>query len=127
MCEELGLVDQMPCLVCSQSANANPLYLYHKSGWKNYKPVKATTTFASAIQIGDPVSIERVIYALKNCNGIVEEAREDELMDKMVAADLTGMFVCPHTGVSLVALKKLRERGVIGKMIERSLLVLHMA
>ncbi|GJX70178.1 threonine synthase, chloroplastic [Tanacetum coccineum] len=115
MCQELGLVDKLPRLVCAQAANANPLYLHYKSGWQNFTPITATTTFASAIQIGDPVSIDRAVYALKNSNGIVEEATEEELMNEMAAADLTGMFVCPHTGVALVALKKLRESGVIGK------------
>ncbi|KAJ0091245.1 hypothetical protein Patl1_13530 [Pistacia atlantica] len=91
MCHELGLVDRMPRLVCAQAANANPLYLYYKSGWKDFKSVKANTTFASAIQIGDPVSIDRAVYALKNCNGIVEEATEEELMDAMAQADSTGI------------------------------------
>ena len=60
---------------------------------------KAEPTFASAIQIGDPVSIDRAVYALKETNGIVEEATEEELMDAAAEADLTGMFNCPHTGV----------------------------
>lgn len=34
-------------------------------------------------------------------------------MDAAARADLTGMFNCPHTGVALSALIKLRERGVI--------------
>ncbi|PQQ02663.1 threonine synthase chloroplastic-like [Prunus yedoensis var. nudiflora] len=114
MCQELGLVDRIPRLVCAQAANANPLYLYYKSGWKDFKPVKANTTFASAIQIGDPVSIDRAVYALKQCDGIVEEASEEELMDAMAQADSTGMFICPHTGVALTALDKLRKSGVIG-------------
>ncbi|KAM3712785.1 hypothetical protein ACJW31_01G206500 [Castanea mollissima] len=114
MCEELGLVDRIPRLVCAQSANANPLYLYYKSGWKNFQPVTANSTFASAIQIGDPVSIERAVYALKNSDGIVEEATEEELMDATAQADSTGMFICPHTGVALTALIKLRKSGVIG-------------
>jgi threonine synthase len=33
--------------------------------------VKAKTTFASAIQIGDPVSIDRAILALEVCAGAV--------------------------------------------------------
>lgn len=36
-------------------------------------------------------------------------------MDAAARADLTGMFNCPHTGVALAALIKLRDRGVIGK------------
>ncbi|KAJ7002411.1 hypothetical protein NC653_007775 [Populus alba x Populus x berolinensis] len=69
--KELGLVDKIPRLVCAQAANANPLYLYYKSAWKEFKAVKANSTFASAIQIGDPVSIDRAVYALKKSNGIV--------------------------------------------------------
>eukprot|EP00775_Hariotina_reticulata_P007267 gene7267-7480_t len=113
MCKDLGLVDRIPRLVCAQAANANPLYTAFKKGWQNYEPVKAQTTFASAIQIGDPVSIDRAILALSDADGIVEEATEEELMDAAARGDRTGMFNCPHTGVALAALTKLRERGVI--------------
>ncbi|KAK9826812.1 hypothetical protein WJX81_003228 [Elliptochloris bilobata] len=113
MCLDLGLVDRMPRLVCAQAANANPLYQAYKKGWEHFEPVKAKTTFASAIQIGDPVSIDRAILALTATDGIVEEATEEELMDAAARGDLTGMFNCPHTGVALAALTKLRERGVI--------------
>lgn len=114
MCMDLGLIDRLPRMVCAQAANANPLYQAYKNGFENFKPVKATTTFASAIQIGDPVSIDRAIFALKETNGIVEEATEEELMDAAAQADLTGMFNCPHTGVALAALIKLRGQDVIG-------------
>lgn len=122
MCKELGLVDKIPRLVCAQAANANPLYTYFKSGWKEFQPMTAKTTFASAIQIGDPVSIDRAVLALKNSNGIVEEATEEELMDAMAQADSTGMFACPHTGVALAALFKLRNSGVI-KPTDRTVVV----
>lgn len=69
MCKELGLVDRIPRLVCAQAANANPLYLHYKSGWKDFKPVKANTTFASAIQIGDPVSIDRAVLPCRTATG----------------------------------------------------------
>ena len=54
--------------------------------------MKAQTTFASAIQIGDPVSLDRAIMALAETNGIVEEATEEEMMDAAARADLTGAF-----------------------------------
>jgi len=115
MCKDLGLVDRLPRLVCAQAQNANPLYTAYTTGFKSFEPMKAKTTFASAIQIGDPVSIDRAILALRDTNGIVEEASEEELMDAAARADRTGMFNCPHTGVALAALIKLRERNVIGK------------
>ncbi|CAG9464756.1 unnamed protein product [Pedinophyceae sp. YPF-701] len=113
MAMELGLVDRLPRMVVAQAHNANPLYQAYKKGYDNFEPMKAETTFASAIQIGDPVSIDRAILALRETDGIVEEATEEELMDAAARADLTGMFNCPHTGVALAALIKLRERGVI--------------
>ena len=114
MCKDLGLVDKLPRMVVAQAHNANPLYRAYKAGFENFEAIKAEPTFASAIQIGDPVSIDRAIYALKETNGIVEEATEEELMDAAAEADLTGMFNCPHTGVALAALKKLRENQTIG-------------
>ena len=114
MCMDLGLVDRMPRIVVAQAKNANPLYRFFKNGYKDFESMNAESTFASAIQIGDPVSIDRAVKALKECDGIVEEASEEELMDAAALADRTGMFNCPHTGVALSALIKLREAGTIG-------------
>uniref|UniRef100_A0A6V7QY10 Disease resistance protein RGA3 n=1 Tax=Ananas comosus var. bracteatus TaxID=296719 RepID=A0A6V7QY10_ANACO len=44
--------------------------------------------FASAIQIGDPVSLDRAVLALRATDGIVEEATEEELLDAMSLAAL---------------------------------------
>jgi len=114
MARDLGLVDRLPRIVVAQAHSANPLYQSYMSGFQEYNPVKASQTFASAIQIGDPVSIDRAKYALRETDGIVEEATEQELMDAAANADRTGMFNCPHTGVALAALTKLRHRNVIG-------------
>eukprot|EP00894_Picocystis_sp_ML_P000124 jgi/Pico_ML_1/50641/g170.t1 len=111
MCLDLGLIDRLPRMVCAQAKNANPLYLAYEKGWDSFEPMQAKKTFASAIQIGDPVSKDRAILAIEETNGIVEDASEEELMDAAARADLTGMFNCPHTGVALAALIKLREKG----------------
>ena len=79
-----------------QAHNANPLYQAYKKGWEHFEPMKAQTTFASAIQIGDPVSIDRAILAIKATDGIVEEATEEELMDAAARADLTGTLHYYH-------------------------------
>ena len=77
-------------LSCLQAQNANPLYQAYIKGWEHFEPMKAKTTFASAIQIGDPVSIDRAVLALTATDGIVEEASEEELMDASARGDLTG-------------------------------------
>jgi threonine synthase len=113
MMEALGLTTKRPRIVVAQSAAANPLYLAYKDGW-NFRPVAARPTLASAIQIGNPISVRKAIRALQKYNGIVEQATEAELADAAARADRTGMFTCPHTGVALAVLVKLRERGQIG-------------
>eukprot|EP00188_Purpureofilum_apyrenoidigerum_P002289 Plantae.Rhodophyta-Purpureofilum_apyrenoidigerum.ctg24046.p1 GENE.Plantae.Rhodophyta-Purpureofilum_apyrenoidigerum.ctg24046~~Plantae.Rhodophyta-Purpureofilum_apyrenoidigerum.ctg24046.p1 ORF type:complete len:518 (+),score=84.92 Plantae.Rhodophyta-Purpureofilum_apyrenoidigerum.ctg24046:165-1718(+) len=114
MMKDLGLTSRIPRLVVAQAHNANPLYLAYKNGYDNFSPVRAQKTLASAIQIGDPVSIHRAIRALRACDGVVGEATEEELMDVSARADRTGMFNCPHTGVALAVLEKLRQNGTIG-------------
>lgn len=111
--KDLGLTDKMPRLVVAQAQNANPLYLSYLKEFTEYTPMTAKKTFASAIQIGAPVSINRAIRALRATDGVVEQASEEEIMDVAARADRTGMFNCPHTGVALAALEKLVNKGVI--------------
>lgn len=113
--KELGLVSRLPRICVAQAARANPLYLAYQRGFTHYEPVKAQKTAASAIQIGDPVSIDRAIRVLKQFDGVVEQASENELADAVARADRTGMYNCPHTGVALAALEKLAARGTIAK------------
>jgi threonine synthase len=110
MMKELGLIDRLPRLVCAQAERANPLYRSYQTGFKTYEPIIAQKTLATAIQIGNPVSIDRAIQTLQLFDGIVEQADEDELANATACADLTGMYSCPHTGVALAVLFKLVER-----------------
>ena len=113
MMKDLGIVNDLPRIVCAQSAKANPLYQSYRAGFSEFKPMAAQPTVANAIQIGNPVSANRAVNILKRFNGIVEQATEDELANAAARADRTGLFNCPHTGVALAALLKLVERKEI--------------
>ncbi|HXQ22787.1 MAG TPA: hypothetical protein VN812_14005, partial [Candidatus Acidoferrales bacterium] len=91
----------------------NPLYLSYLKHFESFAPVQAKKTLASAIQIGNPVSVKRAIKVLQQFDGVVDQASESELADEAARADRTGMFNCPHTGVALAVLRKLVERKVI--------------
>jgi threonine synthase len=110
---ELGVIDRLPRIACAQAEHANPLYLSYLTDFEKYNPIEARPTLASAIQIGNPVSILRAIEVLRRFDGVVEQASEQELADAAAEADRTGLFNCPHTGVALAALKKLLARGQI--------------
>jgi len=109
----LGVIDKRPRICVAQAAHAAPLYASYRAGWAPLQPVKAKTTLASAIQIGNPVSFAKAVRALEAFDGVVEIATEAELADASAAADRDGLFTCPHTGVALAALAKLAARGEV--------------
>jgi threonine synthase len=110
---ELGLISKRPRICVGQAEAANPLYLAYQRDFEVFEPIAARKTVASAIQIGNPVSYEKAVDALRRYDGVVEQASESEIMEACAAADRTGLFNCPHTGVALVALRKLQERGLV--------------
>ncbi len=115
MLKEMGLISKLPRLVCAQAENANPLYQSFLNDFETFDPVLAKTTLANAIQIGDPVSVNKAIKILISFDGIVEQANEDELASASAKVDLTGTFNCPHTGVAITAFEKLVKKKIIRK------------
>ena len=114
MLTELGLIDKIPRVCVAQAHNANPLYRSFQNGFESFESIVAQDTAASAIRIGNPVSRDKAIAALKRHNGVVAEASEQELADASGRADRAGLFTCPHTGVALAAAEKLAASGQIG-------------
>ncbi|HEX5058951.1 MAG TPA: threonine synthase [Kofleriaceae bacterium] len=115
MLHALGLVDRRPRICVAQAAHAAPLATSYQHNWAELEPVKAKTTLASAIQIGNPVSFKKAVRALRAFEGVVEAVSEAELADASARADRGGLFTCPHTGVALAALEKLAARGEVTK------------
>jgi threonine synthase len=111
----LGLATKRPRICVAQAQAANPLYRAFLAGWDRFEPMVAEPTEASAIRIGNPVSIRRAVRTLAAFDGVVEQASEDELASASASADRTGTYTCPHTGVALAALEKLVARGTIAK------------
>ncbi len=113
--KELGLIDKLPRLVVAQAERANPLYRSYVNNFAALEPIPAQKTLASAIQIGNPVSFDKAVRILRQFQGVVEQASEEELADAAALGDRTGMFNCPHTGVALAVLLKLLKAGKIDK------------
>ncbi len=115
LAQRLGVIDRLPQLVAAQAELANPLYRAYRRGFDALEPVTAGATAASAIRIGNPVSYERAVLALRATNGLVEQASEQELAHTSALADRAGLYADPHTGVALAAAGKLARQGLIRK------------
>src|SRR3989344_386300 len=110
---ELGIIKKRPRIAGVETTSANPLYASYKNNWAALKPVKAKTTVASAIQIGNPVSFKKAVRELKYFDGVVEQVTDKELLDAKAVVDASGISVCPNSGAALAGLKKLAAKGVI--------------
>ena len=112
---ELGLISRLPRIAVAQAERANPLARAFRNGFKDFAPMQAEQTLASAIQIGNPVSYRRAVKILQAFDGVAEDVTESELANAAARADREGTFTCPHTGVALAVVEKLAARGVIAK------------
>jgi threonine synthase len=112
---DLGLISKKPRLVVAQAANANPLYQAYKSGYSKLVPIQAKRTEASAIQIGNPVSYDRAVRALKKYDGAVYQVNEEQLANAAHLADRTGLYCDPHTGVAIGALLQMVDEKAVSR------------
>lgn len=111
---ELGIINKIPKIAVIQASGANPLYTMWTQH-TDYKAVKDPETIATAIKIGNPVSWEKSLRAVKWSNGTVEEVTEQEIMDAKAKLDAAGIGAEPASCCSLAGAKKLVEKGVIGR------------
>jgi len=113
MMKQLGVIDRLPRILAAQAENANPLYRSYLTDYERFEPEAACPTLATAIRIGHPVSYERAVKVLRELDGVVGQASEQELADAAARADRHGLYTCPQTGVALACLSKATSAGII--------------
>jgi threonine synthase len=109
---EWGWIERMPRLAAIQAAGADPFYRSFREGFARPHRVHAETV-ASAIRIGDPVSHERAVAAIRATDGVVEEVTDGELMAAKRTIDAMGLGCEPASATTLAGVEKLRASGVM--------------
>jgi len=107
-----GWISKMPRLASIQASGANPFAKGYREAFTVRHRVEAET-IASAIRIGDPVSWERAVIAIRDTNGIVDEVTDAELMAAKRDIDRAGLGCEPASGCTLAGVRKLREAGTM--------------
>ena len=110
--KELGLISRLPRLGVVQAAGANPFYLAFRSGFREFRPVTASTV-ATAIRIGNPVSYRKAKRAIEWTDGIVEQVTDQEILDAKAQIDAAGLGCEPASAASLAGVRKLAGAGAI--------------
>jgi threonine synthase len=109
-----GWIARMPRLASIQASGANPFFRGFREAFANRHRMTAET-IASAIRIGDPVSWERAVSAIRDTNGTVEEVTDAELMAAKRDIDRMGIGCEPASATTLAGVRKLRAAGVIAE------------
>ncbi len=108
-----GWISKMPRLAAIQACGANPFYRSFRDLFAERHRVTAET-IATAIRIGDPVSYDKAVSAMRSTNGVVEEVTDDELMQAKRDIDRMGIGCEPASATTLAGVRKLRAAGIIG-------------
>ncbi len=107
-----GWIARMPRLASIQAAGANPFFRSYAEGFATRHRIAAETV-ASAIRIGDPVSHEKAVTAIRETNGVVEEVTDAEIVAAKREIDGMGIGCEPASAATLAGVKKLRAAGVM--------------
>jgi len=113
--KEAGLIDNIPKIICAQSAGCSPIHKAYTQNREEIERFKNPNTIAHAIENPLPPSGNQVLRMLKRNGGFTEAVKDEEIISaqKMMAEE--GLFMQPASCVPLAALIKLKNNGKIEK------------
>ena len=107
-----GWIEKMPRLASIQAHGANPFFRGYAESFATRHRMSAET-IASAIRIGDPVSWDKAVGAIRDTHGVVEEVTDEEIMAAKRTIDGSGIGCEPASAATLAGVRKLRAAGVM--------------
>src|SRR6266568_3093712 len=107
-----GLIDHAPRLAAIQAQGAAPFALSFREGFAQRHRVEPHTV-ASAINIGNPVSYERAVRAIRDTNGVVTTVSDDEILEAKAVVDAAGIGCEPASAAALAGTARLIRERVI--------------
>ncbi|MCA9225798.1 MAG: pyridoxal-phosphate dependent enzyme, partial [Planctomycetales bacterium] len=72
------------------------------------------STIASAIEINRPVNLTKCLRALEDCDGVVRQVTDQEILDAKAKVGAGGIGCEPASAASVAGARLLRQEGVIG-------------
>jgi threonine synthase len=100
-----GDASHTPVMRGWQAEGAAPLVLGH--------PVPDPETVASAIRIGNPASWDRAAQAIRETDGLVLTATDDEILEAKAAVDRSGVGCEPASAAAIAGVRQLAAGGRI--------------
>jgi threonine synthase len=108
----LGLIARVPRLLAVQAAGAAPFAHGYATNFATRTPVRAET-IATAIRIGDPVSWDRAVRAIRDSGGAVCAVDDAAILDAKAAVDAAGIGCEPASAASVAGVRAMVAAGTI--------------
>ena len=109
---EWGVIDRLPRLAAVQAEGAAPFALSFRDGFARRHRVEAHTV-ATAIQIGNPVSYDRAVRAVRDTKGVVIAVSDAEILEAKAVVDGAGIGCEPASAAAIAGTRRLAREGVI--------------
>ena len=107
-----GLIDRLPRLAAVQAEGAAPFARSFREGFRERHRVEPHT-IATAIRIGNPVSYDRAVRAVRDTNGVVTTASDAEILEAKAVVDAAGIGCEPASAAAVAGVRRLIGEGVI--------------
>lgn len=107
------LIERRSRLAAVQAEGAAPFARAFRDGFTRFDPVEPHTV-ATAINIGNPVSYERAVRAIRDTRGVVTTATDDEILEAKAVVDAAGIGCEPASAAAIAGVRRLIGEGVIG-------------
>jgi threonine synthase len=111
--EGMGWIDsRRPRMVAVQAAGCAPLLVAWKANRDTVEMFPDAATLASGLRVPKPFADVEILSGIRSTGGTVVAATDEEMLaaGKQLAS-LEGVFAAPEGAASVVALRKLAERG----------------
>ena len=95
-----------------QADGAAPFALSFRGGFAERRRVEPHTV-ASAISIGNPVSYDRAVRAIRSTNGVVTSVSDDDILEAKAVVDAAGIGCEPASAAALAGTRRLVQEGVV--------------
>ena len=109
-----GLIATLPRIAAIQASGAAPFATSFRDGFVERVTVQPETV-ATAIRIGAPASWDRAVRTIRETNGVVASATDEEILEAKAVIDAAGIGCEPASAASVAGVRKLRNEGVMAE------------
>ena len=111
---ELGIIGNLPSIVCVQAEGCSPIVTAFRSGNDIVQPFSKSDTLAQSISNPDPPSGKRVLRLLKDSRGFALSVSDQEILEaQRLVAETEGLFIEPASASAIAALVKSSRTGMV--------------